>query len=37
MTVATAALLERVAEIARQAGREILTVYAAGGTRAPSS
>jgi 3'(2'), 5'-bisphosphate nucleotidase len=34
MTVATAALLERVAEIARQAGREILAVYAAGGTRA---
>jgi 3'(2'), 5'-bisphosphate nucleotidase len=34
MTVATSALLERVAEIARQAGREILTVYAAGGTRA---
>jgi len=34
MTVATTALLERVADIARQAGREILEVYAAGATRA---
>jgi len=34
MTLATVALLERVVDIARQAGREILAVYAAGETRA---
>jgi 3'(2'), 5'-bisphosphate nucleotidase len=34
MTVATRALLERVADIARHAGREILAVYAAGEAQA---